>query len=146
MATTALTPRRVQRRRIPGWRMPTCGCGCGKPARYVGRGSRWGNPFRVGKTTTLWAQDHRTTVEADLRPRTVSDAVALYRQYITVGVDVFGSVLTSPDVDMEAIRQQLAGHDLACWCPLVTRTGSPHPCHADVLLELAAVPAGSDLR
>jgi hypothetical protein len=25
----------------------------------------------------------------------------------------------------------LAGHDLACWCPL------GQPCHADVLLELA---------
>ena len=26
----------------------------------------------------------------------------------------------------------LRGHDLACWCPLDV------PCHADVLLELAA--------
>jgi hypothetical protein len=26
---------------------------------------------------------------------------------------------------------ELAGHDLACWCPL------DQPCHADVLLELA---------
>lgn len=29
------------------------------------------------------------------------------------------------------IREQLAGRDLACWCPL------DQPCHADVLLELA---------
>lgn len=28
-------------------------------------------------------------------------------------------------------RRNLAGRDLACWCPL------DHPCHADVLLELA---------
>lgn len=32
---------------------------------------------------------------------------------------------------MEEIRAELAGHDLACWCPL------EHACHADVLLELA---------
>ena len=29
------------------------------------------------------------------------------------------------------VRHELAGHDLACWCPLDS------PCHADVLLELA---------
>jgi hypothetical protein len=27
--------------------------------------------------------------------------------------------------------EDIRGHDLACWCPL------DHPCHADVLLELA---------
>ena len=30
-----------------------------------------------------------------------------------------------------AFRAALAGHDLACWCPL------DGPCHADVLLEIA---------
>lgn len=29
------------------------------------------------------------------------------------------------------IRHHLRGHDLVCWCPL------NHPCHADVLLEIA---------
>ncbi len=29
------------------------------------------------------------------------------------------------------IRAELAGKDLACWCPL------DQPCHADVLLEIA---------
>jgi hypothetical protein len=31
----------------------------------------------------------------------------------------------------EAIRDQLAGRDLMCWCPF------DQPCHADVLLEIA---------
>jgi len=31
----------------------------------------------------------------------------------------------------KAARNELAGKDLACWCPL------DQPCHADVLLELA---------
>lgn len=31
----------------------------------------------------------------------------------------------------ETIRRELAGHDLACWCPLDA------PCHADVLLRIA---------
>ncbi len=29
------------------------------------------------------------------------------------------------------VRRELAGRDLACWCPL------DGPCHADVLLEVA---------
>ena len=31
----------------------------------------------------------------------------------------------------DRIRNELAGSDLACWCPL------GQPCHADVLLEIA---------
>ena len=37
-------------------------------------------------------------------------------------------------VTVDDVRQELAGHDLACWCPL------DQPCHADVLLELANAP------
>jgi len=33
-------PKRIQRRRTKGWRMP-------EGAIYVGRGSKWGNPCRV---------------------------------------------------------------------------------------------------
>ena len=33
--------------------------------------------------------------------------------------------------DPVTLRRDLAGKDLACWCPL------DRPCHADVLLELA---------
>ena len=32
---------------------------------------------------------------------------------------------------LEMVREELAGKDLACWCPL------DQPCHADVLLEIA---------
>ena len=34
-------PRRIQRKRTPGWRKPL-------GAVYVGRPSRWGNPFEIG--------------------------------------------------------------------------------------------------
>lgn len=36
-----MTPTRIQRARIKGWRMPA-------GAVYVGRGTPWGNPFKVG--------------------------------------------------------------------------------------------------
>lgn len=45
----------------------------------------------------------------------------LHREYVTV----------------EDVRRELAGKDLACWC----KPG--HPCHADVLLEVANA-AGSE--
>ena len=43
-------PQRIQRKRTKGWRTPLCSCGCGKPARYVGRPTKWGNPFRLSAT------------------------------------------------------------------------------------------------
>ncbi len=43
-------------------------------------------------------------------------------------------VTLGPGADLQyadRIRNELAGSDLACWCPL------DQPCHADVLLEIA---------
>jgi hypothetical protein len=40
----------------------------------------------------------------------------------------------------EDVVAELAGHDLACWCPLQDAQGSRVPCHADVLLEIANSP------
>lgn len=41
------------------------------------------------------------------------------------------SLHSAPHVPERPDLTPLAGHDLACWCPL------DQPCHADVLLELA---------
>ena len=70
----------------------------------VSRPSPWGNPFHLG-------------VDGD-RAR----CVALYRD--ALGGGEFGFTTTD-------VRRELAGRDLACWCPL------DEPCHADVLLEVA---------
>jgi hypothetical protein len=48
-----MRPVRIQRRRVKGWRMPP-------NTVYVGRGSRWGNPYRVG---TCLIPDKETAVE-----------------------------------------------------------------------------------
>lgn len=45
-----------------------------------------------------------------------------------------------PVPTVESIRRDLAGRDLACWCPLTDPAGRPVPCHADVLLSLANHP------
>jgi hypothetical protein len=48
-------------------------------------------------------------------------AIELYREYLR----------HTPEL-VERIHRELAGRDLACWCAL------DEPCHADVLLRVAA--------
>lgn len=118
------TPVRVQRRRVKGWKAPTCGCGCGKPARYVGRPSKWGNPFIIG----MWfgASGPQGEWERHIKITDTSVAVAEYRRALDHGHPYY-----FPYGFEDRVRSELGGHDLMCWCPDGT------PCHADVLLELA---------
>lgn len=97
-------------------------------AKYVGRPTKWGNPFRVGDRLgtvplivtagrELWEQ-HKTT-DYEL---TREDVVRVYEGWIQ------RQMHWNPayhDIG------QLRGHDLACWCDL------DEACHADVLLRLA---------
>jgi hypothetical protein len=100
-------PARIQRKRTKGWRMP-------ENTVYVGRGSRWGNPFPV---TRYYRPGQNTLREA------AAEAVEKFRYYIGHPNSPHGF----EPADIEALR----GKNLACWCPL------DQPCHADVLLELA---------
>ncbi len=112
------SPKRIQRRRTKGWRLP-------RGAKYVGRPTKWGNPF-TGKAKTC---------------------VEYYRQWITgaqtsfrVG-DGVGLVRIPYWEEARFLRDhlhELRGHDLVCWC----REDAPW-CHADVLLELANAPEQS---
>ena len=69
--------------------------------------------------------------------RAVGEAVYDYRETRELAVVAFRHMFQFPlswdpeHPDVDEIRERLAGHDLACWCPL------DQPCHADVLLELA---------
>lgn len=98
-------PKRIQRRHTKGWRMPA-------GARYVGRGTKWGNPYRVGKVHDLLTG----------RLATPAQVVGLYRHYL---------INEGPPALVAMVRAELAGRDLACWCALDV------PCHVDVLLEVA---------
>jgi hypothetical protein len=82
-------------------------------------------------------------VRTDVRMATRPEVVELYRLTI---LDPTPSMLRAyPSggghflkVTVAQIREQPAGHDLMCWCPVTDDHGRPVPCHADVLLELAA--------
>jgi hypothetical protein len=100
-------PKRIQRKRTKGWRMP-------EGAVYVGRPTKWGNRYAIG----AWVR-----LSAERLPFRVADArhaLALFT------VDALAS-----DVFQSHVRRELRGKDLACWCQ------PSEPCHADVLLEIA---------
>jgi hypothetical protein len=111
---------RIQRKRTKGWRMPD-------GAIYVGRPTKWGNPFIVGKPLLVeryYPEFGRTTVT----PRDRREAVAWFS--LILGHD--WGLPVPIYMDLAAIRRDLRGRDLACWCPL------DQPCHADILLEIAS--------
>lgn len=81
---------------------------------YVGRGSVWGNPFRVG-------------VDGD-----AAQCVAQYaRQMLPYEHGQSLRLYLMSEAMLLAIRESLRGKNLACWCPL------NQPCHADWLLRMA---------
>lgn len=92
--------KRIQRKRTKGWRMPA-------NTVYVGRPSKWGNPYAIrGPYAT---NSVRTKEEA------IQEYEIWLRERLTFQSDFL---------------DELQGKDLACWCPL------DKPCHADVLLKL----------
>lgn len=116
------SPRRV-RRRVKGWRMPA-------NTVYVGRGSRWGNPFRVEAAPS----DGRAPVTAE-------DAVALFERWLADPAPTSHPAARARLLDSLA---ELRGRHLACWCPLTDEAGRPAACHADVLLTLANTTGTAD--
>jgi hypothetical protein len=113
--------KRIQRKRTKGWRMP-------ENATYVGRPSKFGNPFKltpdgwilyykqnklIGDPWCYWSETGGHSLE---------DIILLYEKWITGKLPKW--LPKVPDIST------LKGKDLVCWCPL------DRPCHADILLKL----------
>ena len=82
----------------------------------VDRSTKWGNPFVPGKK------------HPSLRGRVVEDRHHAYRLY--------RAFATKNALLKIAARAELAGRNLACWCPL-PEAGGEDCCHASVLLHIA---------
>jgi len=111
MERTPTLPQRIQRKRTKGWRMPP-------NTKCVTRGTRWGNPYVVGKDGTA------------------SECVAKFIKELTPYTHASGSLddLLISTANMKEIQIDLRGKNLACFCKV------GEPCHADWLLEIANGP------
>jgi hypothetical protein len=107
--------KRIQRRRTKGWKMgPNC--------VYVGRPTKWGNPF------TLY---YRMKAMRYTREGARKECATIFRECLIDGQTPCDEVYEEAINRMRSEIAELHGKDLACWCPL------DQPCHADALLELA---------
>ncbi|WP_195173513.1 DUF4326 domain-containing protein [Mycobacteroides abscessus] len=129
-------PERIQLRRTRGWRKP-------EGAIVVSRPSRWGNPIRItperGRYCRMY-RVHGSPLDITGGPSYCDMDTARHFAAWLFQCDLLnGRYPNYPSLD--EIRTELAGHDLACWCPprRVNRNGSlgSISCHADVLLEIA---------
>lgn len=115
-------PIRIQRSRAKGWKMPP-------NTVYVGRPTRWGNPYYVGEPSPKPGKGllHACT--------TAKEAVRKYAEmlfpYRHRGPNNSLNQFYASQANIEDIEAELCGKNLCCWCPL------DQPCHADVLLEVA---------
>jgi hypothetical protein len=101
-----MKPHRVQRKRTKGWKMPP-------NTVYVGRPTKWGNPFKIG---SYW----KDAIDGSGIIKSRAEAVDAFRDFVRLN-----------PLWLKEVKDTLKGKNLACWCPL------DRPCHADVLLELA---------
>lgn len=160
-------PVRVQLSRARGWRKPENTVVVARPSKfgnpfrlrdethglvryrleapdeidYEGRISHDGNMHP-------WYGPEGTVVPFYVRYATAAEIVWMFRRTLLDPTPSMRMAYPSGSgrfakVTVEEIRAELAGKNLACWCPLVDTDGNPVPCHADVLLELANTPAGA---
>ena len=115
--------KRIQRKRTKGWKMP-------ENATYVGRPTKWGNPFKltpdgwilyykqgklIGSPWCYWSATGGFETK---------DIVELYGHWLDGKLQKDHPYLPTPPS-----IEELKGKDLACFCSLSS------PCHVDAILE-----------
>ena len=86
-----MKPRRIQRKRTKGWKMP-------ENTVYVGRPHVFGNRWTIGCHSNFLGR----------RIETLTELVDVYRNVGAVDTNGFHAY----------VREILRGKNLACWCPL----------------------------
>jgi hypothetical protein len=74
---------------------------------YIGRPSKWGNPF-----------SHKDGTLAQFKVETREEAISSFEKWI------------SDQPELLSALEELKGKTLGCWC-------APLPCHGDVLKRLS---------
>ena len=105
-------PKRIQRKRTKGWRLP-------EGAIVVTRPTKYGNPIKC-KDRAVAVEGYRAWVAREIAMQEANGNKPWSEPQTVVRLPLLADLVA-----------ELGGHDLCCWCPL------EGPCHADVLLELA---------
>ena len=113
-------PVRVQRKRTKGFKLPN-------NTVCVNRGTKWGNPFKVGDSllnlpVVVHNRIRFTDEESEfglITNEIAKKAYTIYLHHHCHGQSIMSSI------------DELKGKNLACFCSL------NEPCHADVLLQFA---------
>src|SRR5699024_5319695 len=134
---TPTTPKRIQRRRTKGWRAPD-------GAVNIGRPSRWGNPYKLGETLVRYPANNGDRWELEgptgKTPGEVhhfrhpDGTITWHRVELASAqqvMELYRRFVESTTGYVDRVRNELAGRDLMCWCPL------DRPCHGDVLIDIA---------
>ncbi len=131
------TSLRVQRKRTKGFKMPA-------NSIYVGRGSKWGNPFKLigdivyvdashrRKILNKWACYGNQNEKFAGGGFETKDVVKLFRDLLMDlnSHEIEQEVRAKFKLMRDRIRD-LKGKKLSCWCK------TSDCCHADALIELA---------
>lgn len=107
-------PVRVQRSRQRKQVSPN-----GLPIVYVGRGSRYGNPFKIGEAPPSRWIDIFEDSDIDKYSEkllTREDCIYLYKKYMSL--------------EMSEFAECNKGLNVSCWCSISEK------CHGDVLLNI----------
>lgn len=137
-----MTPIRIQRSRRYKQESPN-----GLQIQYCGRGSKWGNPFRVvqlpNKKWSVKTDDNPKLVQIlknnckpvyELKFDAQRDSVKCFIIWkfpwiYSKNPSIEDFYLTQVNIDL--VKKELKNKNLSCWC------GLDEPCHADWLLKLA---------
>lgn len=79
---------------------------------YIGRPSRWGNPY-----------SHKDDTIAEFKVKTREEAMQKFEEYLLKNVELMSSL------------HELKGKALGCWCKNVD--GGGQSCHGDILARYA---------
>lgn len=115
---TKFSALRVQRRRVKGYRLP-------EGTIYVGRPTKWGNPYVVKRL-----ESRRYAV---FSPEGEQLGAAKFDKWNAAEQAVLRYRIMMEKIikDDPSALDELKGRPLACWC------GIGEPCHRDVLIEMA---------
>ncbi len=112
-------PTRIQRSRQHKQISPN-----GLPVKYVGRPTKFGNPFKVGEEIPKELLKKMNKMDRLF----YGEGYAVSSNY--AAVELFERYIIT-DEFKELVKSELKGKNLSCWC------GNSNICHADTLLKIA---------